>query len=75
MTLVVNMAKAAGMIHMDMDPRMGNEPAAARAGTHGVHLRPLGLFGKNYAAMMPLGVLMAHVVFGLVLGLVYAWLV
>ncbi len=58
-----------------MHPRMGNEPAAVGAGTHGVHLRPPGLFGKNYGAITSLGVLMGHVVFGLVLGLVYAWLV
>lgn len=34
-----------------------------------------GLFAKNYGAMTPVGLLMAHAVFGLVLGAIYAGIV
>ncbi len=54
-------------------PRMGR--TAAAHGPHHLHLQPLGPFGKNYGAMTPAGVVMAHVIYGLVVGLVYAWLV
>jgi hypothetical protein len=39
-----------------------------------VRLDPPGIHGKNYGAMTPPGVVMAHVIYGLVVGLVYAWL-
>lgn len=32
-----------------------------------------GAFAKNYGSMTPAGMVMAHIVFGLVVGLVYAW--
>lgn len=57
-----------------MHRRMGDQAAGGSAAT-GIHLRPPGLFGKNYGSATPAGVLMAHVIFGLVLGLVYAWLI
>lgn len=55
-----------------MHPRMGTSPQPA---TSGVHLPPPGVFGKNMGAMTPAGVLMAHVLYGLVVGLVYGALV
>lgn len=61
---------AMGMMPL-MHPRMGPEPVPA---TPGVHLDPPGLFAKNYGAMTPAGELMAHVLYGTVLGLVYSWL-
>lgn len=40
-----------------------------------VELAPLGAFAKNYGAATAPGMVMGHVIFGLVLGLVYALLV
>lgn len=62
-----------------MHPRMGNggllsAAAGSSGGTRSLRLESPGLFGRNYGTMTPMGVLVAHVVFGLVLGLVYAWL-
>jgi hypothetical protein len=51
---------AFGMMPM-MHPRMGN----------GQVLAAPGMFGKNYAPMMPAGVIMLHMVFGLVVGILY----
>lgn len=57
-----------------MHPRMGKQPkSGSRDGE--LQLAPPGLFGKNYGSMTPAGVLMAHIVFGLVLGFVYGLLV
>lgn len=39
-----------------------------------LRLRPPGLFGRHYGAMTPLGELMAHTTYGLVVGVVYGWL-
>jgi hypothetical protein len=39
-----------------------------------VRLRPPGLFARHYGPITPAGVLMAHVTYGLVVGLVYWWL-
>ncbi len=52
-----------------MHPRMG----AADAGG-ALTLKPPGLFAKNYGSATPPGVVMVHVVYGLVVGLVYALL-
>lgn len=38
----------------------------------GIHIAQPGLFAKNYGAMTPVGLLMGHAVFGLVVGIVYA---
>jgi hypothetical protein len=64
-----------------MHPRMpgGVETSAAQAadGTAGgtLLLKPPGLFAKNYGAATPAGVVMVHVAYGLVVGLVYGLLV
>lgn len=58
-----------------MHPRMGDAaPATVGPDGHsnGVHLKDPGLFGHNYGSMTPGGVLMAHVIYGLVVGLVYS---
>lgn len=55
-----------------MHPRMGGQP---RPGDPGVHLAAPGPFAKNYGPATPAGLVMVHVAFGLVLGLVYGWLV
>lgn len=39
-----------------------------------LRLRPPGLFARHYGPITPAGVLMAHVTYGLVVGLVYWWL-
>jgi hypothetical protein len=58
-------------------PRM--EPVANFSGDEtwrhdatGLHLAEPGLFGRNYGSGTPMGLLMAHAVFGLVVGAVYA---
>ncbi len=58
-----------------MHPRMGGHAAAAGAGARGVWLESPGPFGKNYGSVTPAGVVMAHVVYGVTVALVYAWLV
>lgn len=61
-------------------PRM--EAAAAFTGeqtwqhdAQGLRIAKPGLFGKNYGAATPMGLVLGHAVFGLVLGAVYAALV
>jgi hypothetical protein len=39
-----------------------------------VRLVAPGLFAKNYGPMTPVGLVMGHVVYGLVVALVYGWL-
>ena len=58
-----------------MHPRMhaGATTAPAAAGSP-VELEPPGMFAKNYGAATPPGLVMAHVVYGLIVGLVYALL-
>jgi hypothetical protein len=51
-------------------PRMG---AADSGGA--VTLKPPGLFARNYGSATPPGMVMAHVIYGLVLGAVYGLLV
>lgn len=41
----------------------------------GIHIAEPGLFGKNYGSMTPVGLLMGHAVFGIVVGLVYTAIV
>jgi hypothetical protein len=60
-----------------MHPRMHAGATTAPADVSGspVELEPPGLFAKNYGAATPPGLVMAHVVYGLIVGLVYALLV
>lgn len=44
-----------------MHPRMGDDQA----------LSAPGIFGKEYSPMMPAGVIMLHLVFGLIVGVLY----
>lgn len=46
-----------------------------RHDSSGLRIARPGLFGKNYGGMTPMGLVMAHAVYGLVLGAVYAALV
>lgn len=61
-----------------MHPRMSRSSAAGagtvRAKTGGeVQLTAPGVFGKDWGAMTPLGMLGGHMVYGVVLALVYGW--
>lgn len=70
--LVHGLVAGTAMVMMPlMHPRMGPEPVVATAG---VHLESPGLFAKNYGAMTPAGELASHILYGLILGLVYGWL-
>ncbi|OMQ16649.1 hypothetical protein A7K94_0201010 [Modestobacter sp. VKM Ac-2676] len=57
-------------------PRMHAGASTAPADVSGspVELEPPGAFAKNYGGATPPGLVMAHVVYGLVVGLVYALL-
>jgi hypothetical protein len=58
-----------------MHPRMHARAATAPTATGSpVELEPPGFFAKNYGAATPPGLVMAHVVYGLIVGLVYALL-
>lgn len=64
-----------GMAFMPMThPRMASEPVAEGASS-GLRLSPPGPFGANMGKPTPVGMVMAHVVYGLVVGLVYSALV
>ena len=60
-----------------MHPRMGAVPAPVGAGgaaardADEVHLSAPGFFGVQWGAMTPVGLLLGHVVYGLVAALVY----
>ena len=59
-----------------MHPRMGVVPAPAGVGgaapaTDEVHLSAPGSFGVHWGAMTPVGLVVGHVVYGLVAALVY----
>lgn len=57
-----------------MHPRV-HAGASVHGGAHApVELAPPGLFAKNYGAATVPGIVMAHAVYGLVVGLVYALL-
>jgi hypothetical protein len=58
-----------GMVHT-IHPRMGSADASGAA-----TLKAPGLFARNYGRATPPGVMMTHIAYGLVLGLVYAWIV
>lgn len=59
------------MVH----PRMEGHANGNGGSADGVELAPPGLFARNYGGMTPVGLVMAHMLFGLVVGLVYAFLV
>jgi hypothetical protein len=69
-----------GMMHA-MHPRMRGGMESERVDQVGgpsdgsLLLKPPGVFAKNYGPATPPGVLMVHVVYGLVVGLVYGLLV
>lgn len=66
-----------------MHPRMSESPGAQDAtGDSGavgtdpqgqVRLTAPGVLGKNWGAMTPVGMLMGHVVYGLLVALIYGW--
>jgi hypothetical protein len=60
-----------------MHPRMhaGATPVLAAASGSPVELAPPGFFAQNYGAATPPGVVLAHVIYGLIVGLVYALLI
>lgn len=61
-----------GAMHPRMDPPPASaqaEPVTQTAG--GVRLLAPGLFAKNYGAMTPVGLVIGHIVYGLVVALVY----
>jgi hypothetical protein len=57
-----------------MHPRMHAGAIAGSPSGPDVELKPPGPFAKNYGTATPAGLIMAHVVYGLVVGLVYALL-
>lgn len=64
------------MVH----PRVSRQPGtvgapAVRLDGEGVEISNPGMFGVNWGGMTPAGVVVAHAVYGLVLGLVYSALV
>ncbi len=64
-----------GSMHprMDPPPAGGNDDVVtATAGE--VRIVEPGLFAKNYGPMTPIGLVAGHVVYGLVVALVYGWL-
>jgi hypothetical protein len=69
-----------GMAMMPMmHPKMSREPVTAGAGGRGggehLELTPPGPFGKNMGKATPVGLVMNHMVYGLVVGLVYGAIV
>jgi hypothetical protein len=62
-----------------MHPRMGESDDAPDRGHESsdgsLLLKPPGVFAKNYGTATPVGIVMAHVIYGLVTGLVYGLLV
>jgi hypothetical protein len=65
-----------------MHPRMVREPALVggpaaepvASEEPRLLLRPPGPFGRNYGTMTPTGMIITHVAYGIVVGLVYWWL-
>lgn len=54
-------------------PRMAQEPGPSTPDD--VVVRAPGAFGRNYGPLTPVGFWTVHLMYGLVVGLVYAWLV
>ena len=72
MSLLMSMARAMGMTRMPMvHPAM----RPATAGGEGLHIDAPGVLGKNWGPTTPLGVIVGHAVYGLVVGAVYGVLV
>ncbi len=59
---------------VSIHPRMARTGEPART-SGDLRLEPPGLYGRNYGRLTPVGVLMTHVIYGLVVGFVYAALV
>ncbi len=57
-------------------PRMGAAVAAVGPETAGSQVRLVepGFFGRNWGGVTPVGILVGHVIYGVVLALVYSWL-
>jgi hypothetical protein len=63
-----------------MHPRMAESADVSDRGRHersdgSLLLKPPGVFAKNYGKATPTGIVMVHVIYGLVTGLVYSLLV
>jgi hypothetical protein len=63
-----------------MHPRMRESDESSDLGRHegsdgSLLLKPPGVFAKNYGKATPVGIVMVHVIYGLVTGLVYGLLV
>jgi hypothetical protein len=58
-------------------PRMSRSGRAenVRTDPHSVELQAPGLFARNYGSATPVGLIMGHIIFGLVTALVYALIV
>jgi hypothetical protein len=58
-----------------MHPRVRSDALAVSGGTGAeVRLPPFGFGGRGFGAMTPMGILLGHLVFGVVWGLVFWWL-
>lgn len=58
-----------------MHPRVRSDALAVSRGTGAeVRLPPFGFGGRRFGAMTPMGILLGHLVFGVVWGLVFWWL-
>jgi hypothetical protein len=64
-----------GAMHPRMDPPPATGDGDAVTTTAGeIRLLEPGLFAKNYGPMTPMGLLIGHVIYGLVVALVYGLL-
>ncbi len=65
-----------GMMHPRLEPvALGAGGETVREQQGEVRLAKPGLFGKNWGGMTPVGLVMGHAVYGLVMALVYSLLV
>lgn len=61
-----------GAMHPRMDPPSGADHGeVVTTSANGVRLVEPGLFAKNYGPMTPMGLVVGHVIYGLVVALVY----
>lgn len=61
-----------GRTHPRMEPASNFTGSRSWEDEGGLRIAAPGPFGRNYGAMTPVGLLMGHLVYGLVLGLTYA---
>ena len=64
-----------GVVAMPMMPMVHPAMRPATAGGEGLHIDAPGVLGKNWGPTTPLGVIVGHAVYGLVVGTVYGVLV